>query len=122
MAINRRSLELASFIDSRKHGAKPFAEDIVSWHGKWRAVAPYLPFTAKDGHKKFVENKFEKHIFTQDELLSAMKLSIENGAKDIEGIENNLAVSLRTEIQGRSLILLCQIRPQADAFRVAACF
>ena len=94
----------------------------MSWHGKWRAVAPYLPFTAKDGHKKFVENKFEKHIFTQDELLSAMKLSIENGAKDIEGIENNLAVSLRTEIQGRSLILLCQIRPQADAFRVAACF
>ena len=103
VAIAKRAAGFASFIQSRKAGAKPFSNDIVSWYGKWRAVSPYLPFTDKDGHKRFVVEKFGQHIFTTVELASAVKLAVEGSVKDLESIENELAVALRQEILGRTL-------------------
>lgn len=102
-AIARRSAEFSEFIRSRKSGAQPFSKDIVSWYGKWRAVKPYLPFTKSDGHKEFVAEKFNQHIFKADDLAAAVKRAIEGSIKDVESIENELAVALRHEILGRSL-------------------
>lgn len=102
-AIAKRADDFASFIRSRKAGSKPFSKDIVSLYGKWRAVSPYLPFTDKDGHKEFVVKKFGQHIFTAADLASAVKLAVEGSVKDLEGIENELAVALRQEVLGRSL-------------------
>lgn len=102
-AIARRSRTFADFIESKKGGAKPFSEDIVSFYGKWRALKPYLPFTQENGHKEYVEEKFSHHIFTKADLAAAMRLAIEGSIKDIESIENELAVALRQEVLGRSL-------------------
>jgi len=102
-AIAKHSRTFAVYIDSKKAGAEPFAKDIVSFYGKWRAVKPYLPFTQENGHKEYVEEKFEQHIFSNSELATAMQLAIEGGIKDIESIENELAVALRQEVLGRSL-------------------
>jgi len=57
----------------------------------------------KDSHKIFVSQKFDAHIFSSDELAAAMRRSIEGAVRDLEGIENELAVALRQEILGRSL-------------------
>ena len=102
-AVARRSAEFSEFIRSRKSGAHGFSKDIVSWYGKWRAVKPYLPFTKSDGHKEFVAEKFYQHIFTTEYLAAAVKRAIEGSVKDLESIENDLAVALRQEILGRSL-------------------
>jgi len=102
-AINRRVSEFSDFIDSRKSGARPFSKDIVSLYGKWRAVSPYLPFTDKDGHKKYIVEKFNAHIFTNEQLAAALKRAVEGSVRDLESIENELAVALRQEILGRSL-------------------
>lgn len=102
-AMSRRAAQLSSFIQSRKPGAKPFSEAIVSLHGKWRAVMPYLPFTDKDGHRKFVAEKFDQHLFTTADLTSAVGQSIEGSVKDLEEIENILAIALHQEVIGRSL-------------------
>lgn len=102
-AIAKRSREFAAFIESKKPGAKPFSKDIVSFYGKWRAVKPYLPFTQENGHKEYVEEKFAKHIFSRSDLAAAMRLAIEGSIKDIESIENELAVALRQEVLGRPL-------------------
>lgn len=102
-AVARRSAEFSEFIRSRKSGAQPFSKDIVSWYGKWRAVKPYLPFTKSEGHKEFVAEKFNQHIFTTEDLAAAVKRAIEGSVKDLESIENDLAVALRQEILGRSL-------------------
>ncbi len=102
-AVSRRATEFASFIDSKKAGAKPFSEDIISWYGKWRAVKPQIPFTDAEGHKKYVAEKFDEHLFSNEDLASAIKRSVEGCIKDIEGIENELAVALRQEILGRSV-------------------
>ena len=101
-AITRRAAEFSDFINRRKSGANPFSDDLVSYSGKWRAVKPYLPFTDKEGHKKYVEEKFEQHIFTKQDLAKALKGAIERGVKDIESIQNKLAVTLEQEISGQS--------------------
>jgi len=102
-AIAKRSRTFAAYIRSKKAGAKRFSKEIVSFKGKWRAVKPYLPFTQENGHKEYVEEKFAKHIFSKSQLATAMRLAIEGSIKDIESIENELAVALRQEVLGRSL-------------------
>ena len=102
-AIAKRSQAFAEFIKSKKPGAKPFSKKIVTLYGKWRAVKPYLPFTREHGHEEFIAYEFGQSIFSEAELASAIKLSIEGSIKDIESIENELAVALRQEILGRSL-------------------
>lgn len=102
-SIARRSAELREFINSRKSGAGPFSQDIVSWYGKWRAVKPYLPFTKSDGHREYVMEKFGQHIFSNEDLGGAVRRAVDGSIKDLETIENELAVALRQEILGRSL-------------------
>lgn len=102
-AINRRVSEFSDFLNSRKSGARPFSKDIVSLYGKWRAVSPYLPFTDKNGYKKYIVEKFNAHIFTNEQLAAALKRAVEGSVRDLESIENELAVALRQEILGRSL-------------------
>ena len=103
-AITHRAAEFPDFIDRHKSGVNLFSEDLVSPYGRWRAVKPYFRFTDKDGHKKYVEEKFEKHIFTKQELAAAFKGTIERSVKDIESIENELAVTLEQEIFGQSSV------------------
>ena len=102
-AITRRAAEFADFITSHKSGVKPFSKALVSPSGKWRTIKPYLPLTDKDGHKEYVGEKFEQHIFTDQALAAAFKRAIEGGVKDIESIENALAVTLGREISGQPL-------------------
>ena len=104
-AIIRRTAEFSDFTHSRKSGANSFSEDLVSLYGKWRAISPYLPFTDREGHKKYVEGKFEQHIFTKQDLAVALKGTIERSVKDVESIENELAVTLERDIFGQSLSL-----------------
>ncbi len=101
--IARRGADFASYIESRKEGAKPFSKEVISPYGKWIVAKARLPFTDKEGHKKYVAETFGKHIFTNEDLASAVRQAVEGGVKDLEAIENNLAVALRREILGRTL-------------------
>jgi hypothetical protein len=62
-----------------------------------------LPLTDKESHKKFIEEKFGEHIFSSDELASEIELVATETAKDLEGIENRLAVKVRAEIVGEPI-------------------
>lgn len=120
-AVSKRSAEFSEFVNSRKIGAKEFSEDVVSLKGKWVAGKAMLPWADKDGHKKYVVEKFNEHIFTPDDLKNATNRSITGGLQDIERIENELAVALRQEILGRALspselpIVTTQFRNAIDA-------
>ena len=90
--------EFSDFITSHKSGVKPFSEDIVSFRGMLKAT-----FSDEEEYKKYIKEKFEQHIFTDRALAAAFKRAIAGGVKDIESIENELAVALRQEILDRSL-------------------
>lgn len=98
-----RAEEFAEFVQSRKRGAKPFAEAMVSWKAKWLVVKRVIPYTDKEQHRNFVQEKFAENFFKSKELEGAVNRSVEAAIKDIESIENDLAVALRQEILGKSL-------------------
>ncbi len=102
-SITRRAAGFSTFINLRKSGVHPLSEDLVSLYGRWRAARPYLSFTDKEGHQKYVEEKFEQHIFTEQDLEAALKEAIKRSEKDIESIENELAVTLERELRGQFL-------------------
>jgi len=102
-AIEINANAFAEFIASRKSGANQFSENVTSWYGEWIAVKAHLPFTDKESHGQYIAEQFDQNIFTKSELGDTMKRSIEGAIKDMEGIENDLAVQLRQEILGREL-------------------
>ena len=101
--IERHAEVFSQFMLARKSGSRAFAEELTSLYGKWRTVKPYLPGTDSDGHKQYVQEAFAKHLFSERDLGSALKQAIEGSIKDIEGIQNDLAVKLRQEILGAHL-------------------
>ncbi len=102
-AVSKRALEFKAFIDSKKLGAKPFSEDVVSMRGVWNAAKCKMPRTAPNCYEEYISTKFNEHIFTPDDFRNATIRSIKGGVQDIDGIENQLAVSLREVIEGRTL-------------------
>ena len=102
-AINKRSQEFRTFVEERKSGAKPFSEAAVSLYGKWRALKSKLPFTDSEGHKKYIVERFDQHIFTPQQLSEKVKAIVENSARDLDQEQNNLAVAIRKELLGRPL-------------------
>ena len=102
-AVIARALEFKTFIDSKKPGAKPFSKDVVSLSGIWTAGKCQLPGTTPKCYEEYISAKFNEHIFTPDDFRDATIRSIKGGVHDIEGIENQLAVSLREVIEGRTL-------------------
>ena len=103
-AITRRSAEFRTFVEERKPGAKPFSEETVSFYGKWRAIKSKLPFTDSEGHKKYIVDKFDKHIFTPQQLSDRVKAIVEDSVRDLDQEQNSLAVAIRTELLGRPLM------------------
>jgi hypothetical protein len=103
-AITKRSNEFRTFVQERKAGAKPFSEEVVSIHGKWRVLKSKLPFTDSQGHKKYIVDKFDKHIFTPQQLSDRVKTIIEDSVRDLDQEQNNLAVAIRKELLGRPLM------------------
>lgn len=97
-SIDRRVAEFASFSEGRKAGVGPLSREVVSWYGKWRALKPYLPFTDSNGHKEYVEEAFAKYVFTREEFSDMTRRVVTESAKDLEGVENRLAVAIRQEI------------------------
>jgi len=103
-AITKRSDDFRTFVEGRKSGAKPFSEEAVSIYGKWRALKSKLPFTDSEGHKKYIIDQFDKHIFTPQQLSDRVKTVVEDSARDLDQEQNNLAVAIRKELLGRPLM------------------
>lgn len=102
-AIRTRSDEFRFFIEERKAGADPFSKAVISIYGRWRAIKSKLPFTTSEGHKEYVVEQFDKHIFTPQELGDKVKSIVESAARDLEQEQNMLAIAIRKELLGRSL-------------------
>lgn len=102
-AVIKRAQEFNAFIESKKPGAKPFSEDVVSLSGIWSAGKCKFPGAAQNCYDEYIATKFNQHIFTPDDFRAATSRVIKGGVQDIDGIENELAVALQEVIVGRAL-------------------
>ena len=103
-SVGRRLSEFATFVDSSKAGVKPFSEDIASLGGSVSAIRCKLPGASDECFQEYVVKKFGEHIFTPEAFGAALKRSIAGGSQDIEKIENELAISLKKELAGKTVL------------------
>jgi len=115
-AINRSAEEFREFILSKRDGSRAFAKEVTSLTGKWRAIKPYLPGTDGDGHKEYIKEVFERDVLSSGELGGALKRAIDGAVRDVEGIQNELAVTLRREI-GAAHLNEHEVNVVQDEFR-----
>lgn len=94
-SIQQRTASINRFINSRMTGVKPFADECTGLYAKYKTV--------RGQGEKYVKQVFSEKIFSDAELAKVMQQAIEDSVKDLEQIENELAVTLEQEIIGETL-------------------
>jgi Ca2+/Na+ antiporter len=95
-AIDARLKPLTELFAKARKGAKPFAEEALSWSGKWAL----LKGLADDGasHRLFLSEAFARHVFSSEELRAAMESAVRAYLDDVEGYESEMLVRLRADL------------------------
>ena len=90
---NRLVHQIEAFFDSRKDGATAFSEAALGWKSKWELIK------SRDGHRKFIAERFSEYIFTQDELAALLEEASGEYAQGLRAVENELLVQVRADIK-----------------------
>jgi hypothetical protein len=99
-AIDRSLAPIEEFFAEHREGARPFAKSVLSLRGKWKYVKTRGVFGGdSDEHLAFLDEKFREHVFDPDELKAVVESSIADYVRSVQGIENKLLVTSRSEIE-----------------------
>ncbi len=91
---------IESFFDERREGTKAFAEAALGWSSKWELIK------SREGHRRFIAERFAEHIFTQDELAKLLKGAADEYAQGLKAVENELLVQVRADLESLPSIAL----------------
>lgn len=94
-SIQQRTASINRFINSRMTGVKPFADKCTGWEAKYEVI--------RGRGKQYVQREFSQRVFTDAELTRVVQQVIEDSVKDLEQIENELAVALEEELIGETI-------------------
>lgn len=94
---------VSEFFTEKKAGTREFAEAVLSLKGKWEFVRSQLPYADSDRHYRFLSEKFEECVFATDDLKRVVEVSIEGYVSEIRGIENQLLVTIRADLNKSDL-------------------
>jgi hypothetical protein len=107
-AIERSLVPIDEFFAEHRDGARPFADAVLSLRGKWKYIKAWGVFGSDpDEHALFLDEKFREHVFAPEDLSAVVKSAIGDYVRSIQGIENKLLVTCRTE--------LAELDPLVDA-------
>ena len=88
------------FFHQRSNHAFDFATDVLSLSGKWAFVKGYFQ---EGSHEMYLEECFERHIFSSDELKAVIESAVSRYVSEIQGQENQLLVAIRADLEGSEL-------------------
>jgi hypothetical protein len=94
--------ELAKFFDEHRKGCRPFAESVLSLHGKWKLVKSSI--LTDDEHARFLSTEFSRHVFTPDDLRAVLQSTVEGCLNELDAIESQLLVELRADLADDKLL------------------
>ena len=94
-AVAVRLKPLDDLLARGRRGAKAFAEEAVSWNGKWQFVKGLV-----DGgsHDRYLADAFGRHVFTPRELQQAMEGCVAAYLSDLDAVEGEMLVRLRADL------------------------
>ncbi len=95
-AIDARLKPLNDLFDRGRSGSGEFAEEALSWNGKWQFVKGLV--SGSESHRAFLSRSFGQHVFTPDELRAAMEAVVRAYLDDLEAVESEMLVRLRADL------------------------
>ena len=98
-AIDKSLAPIDAFFAEHRDGARPFAKSVLSLRGKWKYVKTRGVFGGEaEDHLAFIDEQFREHVFDPADLKAVVEASIADYVRTVQGIENKLLVTCRTEI------------------------
>jgi hypothetical protein len=97
-ARERRLASLRDFFREREKRSPRFAEDALSWGGKWALIKQTIRVGEADGHRKHLAETFARDILSADELQAEIARAVRGYLSDLEGLENDMLVKLRADL------------------------
>ena len=120
-AADKYAQRLREFFAERKAGTRPFAEEVLSWSGKWAYLKSKSPWGDDREYQQFLREAFERHLFKEEDLAGLLRGAVQGYASELAGIENQALLAIRADLDDsdlaqRSLLPALQ---SDDAFREA---
>ena len=94
---------IQSFFSDAEQGIPGFVDEALGWRSKWNFVLDRMPFTAKGRHEAFMRKAFGRHLFTPEQLAGVLKQCIDGLRADVEGVENEMLVRMRADLDALPL-------------------
>jgi len=101
--LEGRLASVRAFFARARKGAPPFAEEALSWSGKWALIKNKLRIGEREGHAKFLAEAFGKHVFSGEALQAVLEDAVKGFLSDLDGIENELLIKLRADLADEEL-------------------
>jgi len=102
-AADKYKERVEEFFAERKRGARPFAEEVISWYGRWRFMKGKLPWVNEAEYGSFLRQAFEQHLFKEEDLSELIKGVVEAYASELAGIENQTLLAIRADLSDSAL-------------------
>ncbi|QEH36595.1 hypothetical protein OJF2_51790 [Aquisphaera giovannonii] len=96
----RSTKQITEFFRQRKQNARAFAADVLCFSGKWAYVKD---FVYGGSHEKYLEECFERNLFTSDELKAVIESAVKSHVSEVQGRENQLLVAIRADLAGDAI-------------------
>jgi hypothetical protein len=113
-AVDDRLAGLDDFFREHRDGVRPFAEAVLSLSGKWNYAKSKLPTAEDDAHLKFLDERFEKFVFSRDELRITIESVVAGYLSRLDGLEGQLLVEVRADLSEKAFAV-----PGAPRFDVS---
>jgi hypothetical protein len=97
-ALDQRLRPVAELFGKGRKGSKAFADEALSWGGKWALVKGTLGIGGGNAHREFLAEVFARRVFSEQELRDAMEGSVNAYLIDLDGVESEMLVRLRADL------------------------
>jgi len=97
-AMIQRLNPISELFSKGNRGSKEFAEEALSWSGKFALVKGLLGIGGGDAHAEFLKEAFALHIFSEAELTEALTAAVNGYLIDLDSVENEMLVKLRADL------------------------
>jgi hypothetical protein len=103
MVVERQLETIRDFFRQRRQGAAAFAEETLSLAGKWELVKSKLSFDDGEGHRRYLRERFEEHVFRGEDLRLAVEAAVTGTLTELKGLENAVITEVRVDLADSEL-------------------
>ncbi len=94
------SNRIVAFMDARKSGARPFANELLSLQSKWILTKSHLPWGDRHAHSRYTTAQFNRFIFSEKEVRQVVTNAVAEYVAGVAAIENRLLIKVRMDLSG----------------------